>query len=53
MQGLRIVSSVGDPGPEFSPPDPDPALVMYIYKVIVTKKMFLSNFLYFPIRKWN
>ncbi len=25
--------------------DQDPALVMYIYQVIVSKKMFLTNFL--------
>ncbi len=36
---------IRDPDPEYLPLDPDPALVMYIYQVIVSKKMFLTNFL--------
>jgi hypothetical protein len=33
------------PDPESSPPDPDPDLdPMYIYQVIVSKKMFLIKF---------
>jgi hypothetical protein len=54
--GIRIRDPVGfgpfyriwirDPNPESSPPDlaPDPALVMYIYQIIVSRKMFLTNF---------
>ncbi len=39
VNGFRnIACSVGDP-------DPDPALVMYNYQVIVSEKMFLTNFL--------
>ncbi len=45
---IRIRTFLTDP--ESSPPDPepdlvpDPALVMYIYQVIVSKKMFLTSF---------
>ncbi len=52
--GVLVSFSVGDPelfaGSGSSPPDPDldpdPALVMYIYQVIVSKKMFITNFFY-------
>jgi hypothetical protein len=44
------VGPVGDPdkdlfaGSGSSPLDPDPALGMYIYQLIFSKKMFLTNF---------
>ncbi len=42
----RIRTFSLDPDPGSSPPDtdPDPALVIYIYQVIVSKQMFLTNF---------
>ncbi len=44
MLGIRIRDPVGSV--ILMPvPDLDPALVMYMYQVIVSKKMFLTDFL--------
>ena len=39
----RIRTFLPDPESSLPDPDPDPALVMHIYKVIVSKTMFLTT----------